>query len=327
MSTGRFTRKDYTVGWISALPLELEAGAALLDERHPDLERRPHDSNSYVLGRIGKYNVVMACLPDGDIGTNSAAFVAAQMMGSFPFIRIRLMVGIGGGVPEPNDVRLGDVVVSVPNSKNRGVVQHDFGKIETGGNLRHTRVLNGPPPLLLGALSRLRISRSLQDELASYLSRINEVDSKFAYPGAKYDQLFEASYAHETPGASCEQCDTMKLVKERSGGDRNSTSPVIHYGVIASGNQVILDASTRDRLAKEHNALCFDMEAAGLMNNFPCLIIRGISDYSDSHRNNRWKDYAGATAAAYAKAFLNSIPPEESESIAKEAGSVRNTKT
>ncbi len=40
------------------------------------------------------------------------------------------------------------------------------------------------------------------------------------------------------------------------------------------------------------------------MNNFPCLVVRGICDYSDSHKNDRWQRYAAAAAAAYAKELL-----------------------
>ena len=47
--------------------------------------------------------------------------------------------------------------------------------------------------------------------------------------------------------------------------------------------------------------LCFKMEAAGLMDDFPCLVVRGICDYADSHKNKQWQGYAAATAAAYAK--------------------------
>ncbi|RYP21593.1 hypothetical protein DL767_009233 [Monosporascus sp. MG133] len=46
------------------------------------------------------------------------------------------------------------------------------------------------------------------------------------------------------------------------------------------------------------------MEAAGLMNDFPCLVMRGICDYGDSHKNDGWQRYAAAAAAAYAKEFL-----------------------
>ena len=80
---------------------------------------------------------------------------------------------------------------------------------------------------------------------------------------------------------------------------------------MTSGNQFIKDTVTRDRLSKELGGiLCFEMEAAGLMNNFPCLVIREICDYSNSHKNKRWQPYAAATAAACAKELLNTMPGE-----------------
>lgn len=91
---------------------------------------------------------------------------------------------------------------------------------------------------------------------------------------------------------------------------RGDSYPVIHYGNIASGNQVMKDGLTRDRLAEKEHVICFEMEAAGLMDEFRCLVIRGISDYSDSHKNKAWQPYAAGTAAAYAKELLLEIPPE-----------------
>ena len=83
----------------------------------------------------------------------------------------------------------------------------------------------------------------------------------------------------------------------------------MHYGTIASGNAVIKDSSTRDRLRRDFNAICVEMEAAGVMDTIlPCLVIRGICDYADSHKNKRWQPYAAATAAAYAKELLTMIP-------------------
>ncbi|KZL63381.1 pfs domain-containing protein, partial [Colletotrichum incanum] len=102
----------YTVGWICAVTSEYVAARAFLDEEH----ERPrqvarHDNNSYVLGKIGSHNVVVAGLPDGEYGTTSAAAVARDMLHSFPNVRIGLMVGIGGGAPsQKHDIRLGDVV-------------------------------------------------------------------------------------------------------------------------------------------------------------------------------------------------------------------------
>lgn len=78
---------------------------------------------------MGKYNIVIACLPDGEYGTTSAANVARDMVYSFPNVRIGLMVGIGGGAPNSKyDIRLGDIVVSSPRDGYSGVLQYDFGK-------------------------------------------------------------------------------------------------------------------------------------------------------------------------------------------------------
>jgi len=92
--------------------------------------------------------------------------------------------------------------------------------------------------------------------------------------------------------------------------------PVIHYGLIASADRLMKDAQARDVLAVKEGVLCFEMEAAGLMGRFPCIVIRGICDYSDTHKNDIWQGYASATAAAYAKALISMVPSEEvAESI------------
>src|ERR1051326_4352655 len=90
---------DYTVGWISALPVEHAAAQEMLDEEHEHLPRSDRDPNLYTLGRIGTHNVVLVCLPAGQIGAQTAAAVAARMSARFPSVRFSLMVGIGGGVP------------------------------------------------------------------------------------------------------------------------------------------------------------------------------------------------------------------------------------
>ena len=122
--------RDYTVGWVCALPTEMSAAKAMLDEYHgmPQYQHKS-DNNSYYLGRISGHNVALASLPAGVYGTTSAAVVATQMQSSFESIRFGLMVGIGGGIPsERFDIRLGDVVVSKPENSYGGVVQYDMGK-------------------------------------------------------------------------------------------------------------------------------------------------------------------------------------------------------
>ncbi|KAH0847329.1 hypothetical protein AYO21_03759 [Fonsecaea monophora] len=305
---------DYHVGWISALPLEEAAALDMLDERHGNLQQASYDTNNYVLGRIGPHNVVIACLPQGVIGPVAAASVAIPMRATFPSLKFILLVGVGGGVPSTHhDIRLGDVVVSRPTGQFGGVVQYDFGKTLHQGHFVRTGSLNRPPDVLLNAVSTLeaqhlsqggsQIGAILQDVVWRNPRRANACN----YPATHKDELFESSYAHQISNhALCEACDRGRLVNRPP---RAGNHPVIHYGLIASGSQVIRDSIMRDRLSAELDVLCFEMEAAGLMNYFDCLVVRGICDYSDSHKNKRWQEYAAATAAAYAKELLWTIRP------------------
>jgi hypothetical protein len=61
---------------------------------------------------------------------------------------------------------------------------------------------------------------------------------------------------------------------------------MVHYGTISSRNQMMKSAAQRDKVSADlGRVLCFEMEAAGLMNSFPCLVVRGICDYADSYKN------------------------------------------
>lgn len=106
-SSGTLTENDYQVGWICALPLEAAAATALLDEEHPPLNQDPRDTNAYTLGRIGRHNVVIGCLPLGTVGESPATAVAKDMLRSFPNMKTGLMVGIGGGRTGPTKRRPG----------------------------------------------------------------------------------------------------------------------------------------------------------------------------------------------------------------------------
>jgi nucleoside phosphorylase len=301
--------EDYTVGWICALPVELAAAQEMLDEERPDLKRDPddNDENLYALGSIGGHNVAIVCLPAGRIGNNPAAAVATQMRATFKKIRFGLMVGIGGGVPSAEaDVRLGDVVVSQPQGKHGGVVQYDAGKTTPSG-FERTGSINSSPQVLLAAVAKVRANELRgRSKLCEHTAKLESI-AKFQRSKAGPDVLFEAAYDHEG-GQTCANCssDRHEAREPRDSGEE----VVTHYGTIASGNQVIKDAVVRDKLSAElGGVLCFEMEAAGLMNSFPCLVIRGICDYADSHKNKRWQAYAAGMAAAYAKEVLATIPP------------------
>jgi nucleoside phosphorylase len=298
---------DYTVGWLCALPIELAAARAMLDEEHCSLPLDSNDPSSYTLGRIVEHNVVIACLPAGQTGITSAAAVALRMKSKFQSIRFGLMVGVGGGVPS-TDVRLGDIVVSQPYKEHGGVVQYEFGK-STPDGFQRTGSLNLPPEILLSALSTLQSNYLMgQSRLSDYLSTLVNQLPDFSREKAGPDVLFLANYDH-AGGDTCEQCCEDKQVQRIP---RENQDVVVHYGTIASGNRVMRYATERDEISKKlGGVLCFEMEAAGLMNRFPCLVIRGICDYADSHKNKKWQPYAAATAAVYAKELLSVISAAE----------------
>ncbi|RYP58420.1 hypothetical protein DL769_008959 [Monosporascus sp. CRB-8-3] len=291
------TRKHYEVGVVCALPKELMAVLVLFDSKHEVPKTPPEDDNCYSLGRIGEHNVVATCLPE--YGTNAAAAAVVHMVRSFP-VRFCLLVGIGGGVPsEQHDIRLGDVVVS-----NTGVIQYDLVKLHQGGVPERTGCLPPPPPFLTKTISNLRSDPNISMEpLRKYVDDIAARKPEYKDPGPEHDELFEAEYVHDRNHDSCRQCNTHKIKRK----PRPENHPIVHYGSIASGNQVMKDAQIRDKLGAQDKVLCFEMEAAGIMKIVPCLVIRGICDYADSHKNKLWQEYAAATAAAYAKFFLSFV--------------------
>lgn len=163
------------------------------------------------------------------------------------------------------------------------------------------------------------------------LEYLGELKTKWPRLAPKYlksdsleDLLFKTDYGHVSESTSvcevtqdiddgdekeesCRLCDRTEVVKRKPRDMR------VHYGLIASGNQVIKDATFRDKLNRNlgGNVLCVEMEAAGLMNNFPCIVIRGVCDYADSHKNKNWQEYAAAVAAAFTKELLEHSQPSD----------------
>ncbi|KAL2782759.1 hypothetical protein BJX66DRAFT_345553 [Aspergillus keveii] len=302
---------DYQIGWICALSVEMAAAEALLDFKEEPLKNRPDDQNTYIFGRMHQHNIVITCLPSGVYGTTAAAHVAVQMKTSFPALRSCLLVGIGGGAPSSNpDIRLGDVVVSKPTASYAGVIQYDYGKAIANGEFVATGILNKPPMHLLSAITRLQSFHHLKENkipglIKEALTMYPQYSETCSYPGQESDILFESTYQHNDPEKpTCKSCDKARITVR---APRTDTTPRIFYGLIASANQVMRDSNRRETLSRQHGILCFEMEAAGIMDVLPCLVIRGISDYSDSHKSKQWQGYAAATAAAYAKELLSVV--------------------
>ncbi|KAL2845085.1 nucleoside phosphorylase domain-containing protein [Aspergillus pseudodeflectus] len=308
---------DYTVGWICALPKEALSASLLLDEEYDTVLDDSSDLNAYSFGRMGDHNVVIAILPKGTYGQVQAAVVGTNLFRSFVSIRFCFLVGIGAGIPsEDCDIRLGDVVVSAPDGGTGAFVQFDFGSQNADGSFRLKSRPISPPVFLLNAVSKFE---TVNEQSSALLSRyISEVQGKqehhlrarFQYPGAQYDHFFPPEYTCQAAdsGGVCRGCDRRHVdPRRRRQGPRHSTAPVVHYGVIASGGKLVRDPFLRDHLMNTYKARCIEMEAGGIINNMDCLVIRGVSDYADSHKNDIWHDYAALTASACAKAILGYV--------------------
>ncbi|KAF4635819.1 hypothetical protein G7Y89_g2285 [Cudoniella acicularis] len=283
---------EYTVGWITALALEAAAAEAMLEVEHEEPHwQHENDHNNYTLGSIGKHNVVIVSLPE-TYGPTAAATAVSQMLSTFKSIRIGLMVGIGGGIPNlenGHDIRLGDIVVSRPEGAFGGVRQYDFGKMTSGGNFLPQGFLNSPPQVLLDAVNKLKrnhirkpsdipnILREMEKNNPLMIEPLHGGPS-YSHQGPENDFLFHSNYNHKDAAKTCEECDKGQVVERPL---RKTHDPFIHHGTIASGNMVIKDRGTRDGLGSD--CLCFEMEAAAQHNQ---ELLKWLSPLEPSERHD-----------------------------------------
>jgi nucleoside phosphorylase len=315
----------YTVAWITALFHERAAGKAMFDEEYkdspPGFSKNSSDPNAYSWGRMGKHHVVLCSLPEGEYGTNVTATIAQGLRSSLPHIRIGLLVGIGAGVPGEQvdkgndsmsqpDIRLGDVVVSKPDGTSGGIIQVDLFKATSsshGEAQQRKGFLNSPPMALRTALTKIRSDHEIEDSqiqalLSQAFERRPKLKANFSHPG-----LCESEE---------DRAIDMYVAKDGTKVVRAARDPEVHYGIIASSNTLVKSSRQRNEMLARLNdenitPMCFEMEAAGLMNSFPCIVIRGICDYADENKNDLWQKYAAITAAAYAKEYLQYVDREE----------------
>ena len=325
----KLNHSHYTVAWLCALPKsELTAARLMLDRVHQPLPVAFHDNNHYFYGAINGHNVVMVCMPPGQPGSVSASYMVYPLQQAFPNLKVHLFVGIGGGIPcqppasDPTeDIHLGDVVVGWSEvTGHPAVVQYDL-RIQEQGNFELLGILDKPHRHLLSALGAILSNRELGDPRTSFQRHLSKLKDhpKFSHPGQELDRLFAQDCLHVEGESDCSRCDASQLVKREP---RRTKDPIFHQGTILSGNSLMKNARLRDQLSRHFsNALCFEMEAAGVTNETHCLVIRGISDYSDSHKaddktpQGSWQRYAAATAAAFAREFLCVLPCKAVESM------------
>ncbi|PWY77559.1 purine and uridine phosphorylase [Aspergillus eucalypticola CBS 122712] len=266
-SIRRLNNDAYTVALICPLEVELKHGMLLGNRKDP---------NIYILGSLNGHNVVLAALPKGSQGTASAAAVAIHLIRTFPAIKLRLLAGIGGGIPSlANDIRLGDVVVSAPDRLIGGVVEYDLGK-ETTNGFKRKGVLCPPPAEWRKTMANMTSDHQIRaNRIASFLSgmlRRYPILTEYQRPLPDTDLLFPADYIHAQEGQNCVSCDATRALRRAPRTLPHESR--VFYGIIASGNRVIKDGTKRDIIARESGgAMCCEMEAAGLMDQFQCVVI------------------------------------------------------
>ncbi|KAF3798801.1 hypothetical protein GCG54_00008259 [Colletotrichum gloeosporioides] len=320
-------REDFRIAVLCALPLEYNAVTLAFDEFFDEdgdkFGRARGDPNRYTTGRIGKYNVVMALLAS---------------MGTLAFL-----VGICGGVPSPGtekELLLGDVIISKTVVQYDFGRQNPY-RFATKDTLSDS--LGRPNKDIRSLLASLETDRTferLERRTAEILTGIQRTAAyagrkrtRYPYPGAAQDRLFSPKYEHRhrddadcgcddtwicdtAPDASCIEleCDRNPLVVreslevkkelEREGNTAEAQKPHILIGSVGSGNTVMKSGAHRDEIAQRYDLIAFEMEAAGAWDEVPCLVIKGVCDYADSHKNKKWQTFAAATAASSMKALL-----------------------
>ncbi|KAG9254073.1 nucleoside phosphorylase domain-containing protein [Emericellopsis atlantica] len=307
----------YAIGWICAVATEFVAARLVLDAEHGQPQYlAPCDTNQYCLGSIGDHNVVITVLPEARYrhGTSAAATVVTNMLNSFPNVRIGLAVGLGVGASnETKDIRLGDIVVSTSRADENGDLHYDCGKFLQNKPFERARMLHRSPTVLRTAIAGLRADHEINGHLIEEV--IEDTLTKYSNLRRKYGRPSEESESHHirpdhcTEGCALPTGDGFLTSPDRDEDDRI----MIHYGTINSSNRLMRDAKTRDRVSTEENILCFEKEAALLMDLLPCVAIRGICGYSNSPPNQDWQRYAALVAAAYAKELLLVMVPRSVE--------------
>ncbi|TQW06747.1 phosphorylase superfamily protein [Cordyceps javanica] len=237
------------------------------------------------------------------------------------------------------DVFLGNVVIS------RTLVQFDYGR-QYPGHFAVKKTIddslgraNKDVRYLLASLESEFGRGRLEGKALVYLKSLQEAAirerrrTKYSYPGKIKDRLYLPTYRHQHQ-TSCDSCcsgsDTIcelatrtsceqlgyndaYLVKREQPDGGDKSEPTLFIGCLGSGNTVMKSAEDRDRISADHGIIAFEMEGTGVWDEIPCIVVKGICDFSDSHKNKSWQDYTAATAAAAGRALLERYPRDDGD--------------
>jgi nucleoside phosphorylase len=298
------------IGILTALPKECAAMRLMLENEVRRQAPGEGGGRDYYLGEIPSSSgpphlVALALLPD--MGNNSAAIRATQLLHHFPTVRHIIMCGIAGGVPKPgdteHDVRLGDIVVSNRN----GVVQYDLIKERPDETKEHRHPPRPPGAELLGAVRHLLTEEELaRRPWEAFLSRGASLKNN---SGLRPEDNVDAQ---------------GKPIDYPKDPQRTSGRPRVFHATIGAANDLLKNPKCRDYLGSAFGVKAIEMEGSGVADatwsdGAGYLVVRGICDYCDPSKGDLWQGSAAVAAAAYVRALIGSMLNETGSLAGREA--------
>lgn len=287
---------DIKIGIITALPKECAAVKMMLDNVKECFFNEKGAGHRFFIGTLksANGNRQRVALAQCGMGNNKAAIRATNMINHFKSIDSIIMTGIAGGIPsyqsDDKQVRLGDIVIST------GVVQYDFTK----ESIECTEIRSEQPQPSAMLLEAVNVLKTYEYENT--------------YPWHEYIDQYSQNPIFSKPSADSDLLyDEEDKLCEHPNDPTRTQYPKVFYSKIASANNLLKNPQKRNMLKSKYGVLAAEMEASGIADaswnhSVGYLVVRGICDYCDIHKNDLWQEYAALVAAAYTKSLIEMLP-------------------
>jgi serine/threonine protein kinase/nucleoside phosphorylase len=225
---------------------------------------------SHLTGR--DYRLVVTCV--GGAGNYDASAAAYDVIAHHR-PRVLILMGIAAGIQ--GKVRIGEVVLS------ERIVAYEPGAVVSSGDGVSSRLEHRP--------EIDRLPHSMNQDVITYRPEPSRLDAQFRGLGGVI------------PAAP--------TGKEEEFRSRVASTITVRAATIASGEKLLRDpAKFRAVRQEQHGKVeVGEMDAAGLIAacrraNIPWLVIRGISDFGDQFKDDRFHEFASRAAAVALADFL-----------------------
>ncbi|KAF5670897.1 kinesin light chain [Fusarium heterosporum] len=334
------------------------------DENFRHYPQNELDQNSYTPGFLGDHLVVVIRLVQtGKFAAVHAASTLKDTFPQVKLCILVGVCGGAPKNLRHEDIVLGDVIISTRmiNSDRGRMTDSGLERYDDHDNLPDK--LRIPTKGLIHRWSSESDQRTIEKEINKLMEAHRqdftklvcspEVDEaemkrakKYLYPGQAKDRLFEDDFdhRHRKPGV-CIHCDNgeIKYCREKpcaetgcdtvshklisrprlERGDRPQVQ--LHFGTFACADHVLRMAQQRDILTAQHDAIGFEMEAGGIWDLHATLVVKGVSDYADGHKNKDFQGYAATSSAKAVQVLLKDLPPAKRRHVDRVAPTMPGT--